>query len=179
MATPIKLEDLAPATVTIRIVTNYGRELELPVKMLTWHEWNMIGAEVVDPSPDDMEAGGHKYWTRWNAGKNTKEFDPANPDYLKAKEDAKVQRNYRRLLYALEKGGNDVRRGDTIEEQVQNFIAGVSIEIAGLLIVQLEELSTKGRVGVFALADSFRGGRVQGNAGADMSPHGLDAEPVG
>lgn len=171
---PLALEDFAPAVVAMRIELEYGRVLEFPVKMLTWHEWNEIGGQVPDPNMEDPQ-----YKTRWNEAKKQKEFDPQNEDYLRAKNDAIEQRKYRRTLKALQLGGNDVVRGDTIQEQIDNFINALSIDVAIKLVQKLGEMTIQGRVSVTSLADSFRNGRVPANEGEGVPPEGLDAGAVG
>lgn len=172
-AAPITLEDLAPETVAVRVVHPSGKVLVFPMRVLTWHEWNAIGAQVLDPLQ-----GNREYWTRRNAA-GEKEFDPENVAYRQALDAAQSKRSYLRVLLALELAGNDVRRGDTEDEQVQNLIKAVSIANAVQLVSTLERLSLRGMASIHALAESFPDERVH-EAGSDaVSPEGVDAEPVG
>ena len=148
---PLALEDLAPKVMDVTVTTPSGRVAELPLCLLTWHEWNDIGAEVTEPSKSDR-----KYWTRINPTTKEKEFNPDDVAYLAALEHTTLQRNGRRLLRALEKGGNDVRRGKTVEEEVDNLVGTLGIDLAVALINLLTNLSLGGRANALTRADTFR-----------------------
>lgn len=100
--TPITLDDLGVVPVAITIKTPYGREIKMRIKLLTCARWEEIGMQVADPprppseTPETMRA--------WN----------------KHRAKADDERAYRRVIEAVEGGGNPVI-GNTISEKVENW----------------------------------------------------------
>lgn len=170
--TPITLADLKPTPVVMQVVMPYGRIVKVPIMPLTWHEWNTIGAQVLDPLKGNTE-----YWTKRNPVTKEKEFDPENVAYHQALDEANSQRGYRRLLVALEKGGNIIE-GNTLDEQIEN-LKGMEVGLAVALMNKLGDLSTRGRASAFALAESFRDERVPEAGGDAVQPEGVGPGDVG
>lgn len=169
---PITLADLKPEPVVMQVMMPYGRVVKVPIVPLTWHEWNTVGAQVLDPLK-----GNTDYWTKRNPATKEKEFDPENVAYLQALDEANSQRGYRRLLVALEKAGNIIE-GNTLDEQIENLKA-MEVGIAVALINKLGDISMRGRASVFALAESFRDERVPEAGGDAVQPEGVGPGEVG
>lgn len=100
--TPITLDDLGVVPVKITVKTSYGREILIQVKPLTCAQWTEIGAEVQPPpEPPQKNPATLLAWEKHKAR-------------------AEEERLYRRVIFALEQGGNPIPGGSTAEK-VENW----------------------------------------------------------
>ena len=99
---PITLDDMGVVPVTIKVTTPYGREMRLRLVPLTCAQWAEIGAQVPEPTEPPQKT-------------------PATQAvYEKYRREAEEERSYRRLVYALEAGGNPIE-GATASEKAANW----------------------------------------------------------
>ena len=97
--TPITLDSLAVTPVTVEVETDYGRTFRVRLMPLTVAQWEQVGAEVETP-------------------KEPAQKNPATVAAWQAKVSAaEDERSYRRLVRALELGGNPMP-GETPAEKV-------------------------------------------------------------
>lgn len=137
------LNDLAPVTVTVELERPDGQTVGVPLRLLTYSEWQRIGWEVPEPAPPVS-----------GATREGPVFNTSDPDYLRQRAEAQTERQYRRLLAALE---IDIP-GDTPAEQVAALRQTLDYGMARQLFAALGKLAGEGEGRVAARADSFRGG---------------------
>lgn len=140
----VTLDDLRSPVVNAVIHLPYGRTLEFPIYIPTWHEWNEIGAAVRNPAVPTNRVGA-------NGERLPNPYDPVyQQDIARAEE----ERQYRRLALALVKAGNAIP-GASLEEQASNLRDAVGMDIANALLGLLAEMVSKGRARLEARAESF------------------------
>lgn len=149
LAAPLSLTDLSPELVNIRVQSAYGRVIELPIKMMSWFEWNDCVLHLIEPQVPN---------NRLNpvTGKN----DLPNPDdgpYKEKRQKYFEKRQYVRLLKALMDAGNFPELGSLPEdERIKKFVSSVSVDIAFKLSSALDSAVAGGQQRVESLAASFQ-----------------------
>lgn len=165
-AKPISLKDLGAEVVDVSIETAYGRTITLPLRLMTWHEWSSIGEAVRDPAiPNDRRD------SNGNAQPN-----PYSMKYQAELAEAREERQYRRLAFALKGGGNDIP-GETLEEQAEAIREVIEVGIATALILLLGKMASEGQARILTRADSFQNGRL--GAAADEGTGAVAAFDAG
>lgn len=93
------LSELSGYIIEVQITMPDGDELVVPMRTLTHKEWFAIEREVPDPprAPNELN-----YNKKKADGQYEMYFDREHPDYQRALREAAEERDYRRLLYALE-----------------------------------------------------------------------------
>lgn len=100
--TPITLDDFAVEPVTIRLHTRAGRAIAVRIVPLTAAQWAEIGYEVESPAePAQKNAATMRVYQK-HAGQ------------------AEEERNMRRVVFAMEAGGN-VIKGATLGDKAKNL----------------------------------------------------------
>lgn len=149
LATPLSLDDLKPEIININVSTPYGKVLTLPMRVMSWFEYNACVAHLVEPS---IPLNRRNPMT----GKN----DLPNPDDTKYKEDRRAfneRRQYVRTLKAFMDAGNFPElAGLDEDEQIDRFTKGAAADIALRLSDALDKAVGGGQVIVETLADTFQ-----------------------
>lgn len=150
------LTDLEPLRVSAELELPGGDVLIVPLRLLTYAAWNRIGREVKNPSPPLSGVDANKRPIH----------DLNDPTYQNAIAEAGEERNYRRLLAAL-----DIPiPGATVEDKVKalretvdagvmrklmDFLGGVIVQgEAAISGRQFHDAGTGGAADVPAVADS-------------------------
>ncbi len=148
LAAPLSLADLSPELVNIRVQSAYGRIIELPIKMMSWFEWNDCVLHLIEPQVPN---------NRLNP--STGKHDLPNPDdgpYKEARQKYYEKRQYVRLLKALMAAGNFPELAELSEdERIKKFVTTVSVDIAFKLNNALDSAVAGGQQRVESLATSF------------------------
>lgn len=161
MAKQLKFEDLAPIRVIVEI-EHGGEILEIPLKTLTYAEWNRLGTDI--PMPTPPERGVDK--------QGRPVFDHNNPDYLKRVEIVGEERIYNRLLASL-----DIPvPGETHEEKIQALKDMIDVSIMRQLIDTLSNFALKGEARIKHRAETFHPEGV--GETEDLLSLGIDAGAV-
>lgn len=143
---PISLADLMPADVVLEIKQpRLNRVLQVPIKTLSWEEWDSIGREVKEPEIP---------YTALAEDEKTKLPNPQDKRYLEQLETARRDRLARRIFACLERGGNDFP-GATALEKYEN-LKQADWGMAEALIRGVLEANQIGRSELQTLAASFR-----------------------
>lgn len=149
LAAPLSLADLAPEIINVQVTAAYGRVLTLPMKLMTWFEWNDCVRHLIEPLVPN---------NRLNPA--TGKHDLPNPDdgpYKEARQKYFEKRQYVRLLKALIEAGNFPElRGLPEDEQINRFVNTVSVDMAYKLSNALDSAVTGGKQRVESLATSFQ-----------------------
>ncbi len=152
-----RLEDLQPLRVEVEIEQPGGDVLVVPLRLLTYARWNRIGREVKTPSPP---------MTGVDPTTKRPLYDTNNPDYLSAVAEAGEERNYRRLLAALDlpiEGATVDAQIASLREMVDAGVMRQLLDFLGRAVVegeaaisgrQFHDAGTGGAADVPAVADS-------------------------
>lgn len=125
--------------VTGRAVTQ-GREVEFTLQLLSKHRWEEIGLTVDDPIPDKKPNGDNDYDGMAYRNRLTR---------------ATYERNTRRLVEALEKGGAfDFEGAETWEEKVAT-LREIDGGIFHALFTELQTATTRFEVRVSTAVAAF------------------------
>lgn len=150
----IDLDALSARIVPVRVTLPYGDAVELPLYTMTMAEWDKLGEAVPEPVPP---------FSHHNArGEEIRNiYDPA---YQQARRKAEVERAYRRLTYALVKGGNHIE-GALFEDQVRRVQEHLDLSIASALMQWQRMLMVEAQARSVALAERFQRADAVGTAG--------------
>lgn len=121
------------------------RRRRLKIYTPTYHEWHMIGAQVPDP---DIPR------TIWSEAQNAKLPNPYDKKYLEELARVREERDFRRLIFCLEKAGIVVP-GDTMEAKLETLKTTLDAGIANALLDFLRKTVQGGIAKLEAIADSF------------------------
>lgn len=134
--TPITLDDLGVVPVEILFKTAYGREIQMRVKLLTCAQWTEIGASVpTPPRPPQENPATMRVWQ----------------EHVAKAED---ERGYRRVIFAVEQGGNPIP-GTTAAEKVENWRRSVDQGVHNSIMRFLFNAAMGDKASVEADADRF------------------------
>lgn len=134
--TPVALDDLGVMPVDITIKTPYGRVVKMRVKPLTCSRWTEVGMQVADPPrPATENPATMRVWNEYRAK-------------------ADDERAYRRVIEAVEGGGNPVP-GTTPSEKVENWRRIVDQGIHNSILRFLVQVVVGDQKSVYADADRF------------------------
>lgn len=142
----IKVTDLlqlAPDEVDVRIVVDDHEERVVPMRTLSWAQWEQIGESVPHPIPEPNGVTA--------SGKLT--YDYSHPDYLQRVAQANNERAYRRLLAMLRlevPGSTDAEKVAFLKALDSNFI--------NQLMTAANQLASGGRASIDARAGAFQRG---------------------
>jgi hypothetical protein len=141
----ITFDDLKPIDIVVEL--DHGdRTLEIPLRTLTYAQWNRIGLSV--PSPTAPSPG---------VDKNARPiFDYQDATYLAQLEAAGEERAYRRLLASLQL---DVP-GATEEEKLKNLRDGLDVNVVRQLNEVIGKFAFKGEARIKHRAETFHEGGV-------------------
>lgn len=136
--TPVTLESFGvPDSVTVNLHTPYGRTLSVRLVPLTCSQWDEIGAEVETPKePAQKNPATMAVWRKHAAA-------------------AEEERNYRRVIFALELGGNPMP-GATLAEKAKNWRKTADRGLTMSLYRFLAEAAEGDRARVIDAADTFQ-----------------------
>lgn len=155
--TPITLDDVTTTPVTLRIETSYGRVIKVRVLPLTIAQWEEIGYDVESPpEPAQKNPQTLRVWRRHA-------------------EKAEEERNMRRVVYALEQGGNPLP-GATLAEKAENWRKKADRGLTMSIWRFLRDAAEGDRARVIDGADTFQPDHVLDPA--DVPAERLDAEPM-
>lgn len=142
-------DELAPPIVNVRVNTGYGREQVIRMGVLSFHEWEEIGALVPDPQVRRKMQG------------NDTAPDYSHPEYRKEAAEVSVKRGCLRLVRSLEIGGYPIP-GDTLEAKA-DALRTRDMGVLNALLRALQKLCLEGQAKVEDLAGNFLGVSVGGN----------------
>lgn len=150
----ISFDDLRPIDIVVEL-THGDRDIEIPLRSLTYSQWNAIGLSVPAPTPpvQGVDKNGRPL------------FDYNNPAYLIQLEQAGEERVYRRLLASLR---IDIP-GATEDEKVHALREGLDTNIVRQLNEVIGQFALKGEARIKHRAETFlEGGSApaEGNAEA-------------
>lgn len=161
--TPVlSLDDLSTMQVNVEIELLNGDILAVPIKTLTYREWLEIGWEVPAPTPPISGVDASKRPV----------FNHNDPGYLANLERVNMERNYRRLLRALQ----IPIPGNTVDEQLDALKSKLDGAICRQLLNAINETGMAGEARIAARAESFRAGKAVDTEG--VPGERVDAEPV-
>ena len=157
----LSLDDLAP--IAVRVEIEHGdRLLVVPLKTLSYFEWVRLGYEVPNPVPPTMGVD--------KQGRPI--LDTRDPSYLRALDEAALERGYVRLLAAL-----DIPiPGATKAEQLAALKARLDTNVTRQLTAVLNQLASEGEARIMSRAETFHGDGTGDHAG--VPGDGLDAGAV-
>lgn len=147
-------DDLAPRITHCHIVTKDGMDITIPMKTLSWFDWDRIGNSVPMLKKEELPQkrvegpAGVKLETDWVlVRQRMNELDQ--------------ERNYRRLAFALTQAGHwpDLKE-KTLPEQSE-FLRSRDISIVGALIGHLEAVITGTQSEVVSLSENFQRVRTE------------------
>ena len=136
--TPVSLDDFSvPDAVNLNLHTNYGRTMRVRIVPLTCSQWAEIGAEVETPKePAQKNPATMAVWRKH-----------ANA--------AEEERNYRRVIKALELGGNPMP-GATLAEKAEHWRKKADRGLTMSLYRFLAEAAEGDKARVMDAADTFQ-----------------------
>lgn len=144
------LDDLRVDAITVHIAVPGMPRKSVRLKPLTYHDWQMTALEVPEPqAPDKWDIVDGK---KTKAGKNLED-----PEYLRKRQEAHMERQYRRLLKALlgVPGQFDELRAMDTPEQLETLQSGAFMGYVMPLLAKLSQLALEGFASVDALAGTF------------------------
>jgi hypothetical protein len=141
-ADALSLDDLSPLKVRVEI-EHGDRVVVVPLRTLPFFEWVRLGYEVANPVPPTM-----------GVDKNGRPLlDTRDPGYLRALDEAGMERAYVRLLAAL-----DIPiPGDTREEKLAALKAKLDTNVARQLNGVLNQMASEGEARIVARSETFLG----------------------
>jgi hypothetical protein len=134
----------SPPIILLTIDFPDGRAETLRAQLPSYHEFQQIGLEVPEPSVPYTRILNQQ------AAPN-----PDDPHYIAARADALQQRQLRRLVQALVRGGEDLP-GATLAEQTDWFIAHADAGLVHALLTFFNQATLGGRARIEARADTFQ-----------------------
>ena len=141
------LDDLATVRVRAEIV-HAGRVLVVPLRELNYFDWMRLGYEVPNPGPPIM--GTDK--------QGRPLFDRNDPSFLRAMDEATLERGYVRMLAAL-----DIPiAGDTQAEKLATLKQKLGTNVVRQLTNILNEMANEGEARIVNRSETFHGGRDRG-----------------
>lgn len=159
------MTDFTPPVVTLVIEFPDGRVENVPVQLPSYHDFHQTDADV--PEPDVP-------YTRIEEGRPA--LNPDDPAYLAARAEALAQRQRRRLVQALVRGGHHIP-GSTLAEQADWFFTQADAGLVHALLAFFNNATLGGRARIDARAETFQ--PVRAGADAHLPAQRLDAAPVG
>ena len=144
------LDDLRVDEIKVHVAIAGLPPKTVRLKPLTYHDWQMTALEVEEPQPPDK-------WTIKD-GKKTKDGkDLENPEYQRKRQEAHMERQYRRLLKALlgVPGQFDELRGMDTPEQLKTLQESAFMGYTMPLLAKLSQLALEGYARVDTLAATF------------------------
>lgn len=144
------LDDLRVDAITVHIAVPGMPAKSIKVKPLTYHDWQMTALEVPEPqAPDKWDIVDGK---KSKAGKNLEDAE-----YQRKRQEAHMERQYRRLLKALlgVPGQFDELRAMDTPEQLTALQTGAFMGYVMPLLAKLSQLALEGFASVDALAGTF------------------------
>ena len=144
------LDDLRIDVINITINVPGLQQRTIRVKPLSYHDWHMTALEVPEPKPPDK-------WTIKDGKKVKEGIDLTDADYLQARQEANMERQYRRFLKALlgVEGQFDDLRDMPVEDQVNALKQSAFMGYVLPVLSKLSEVSLEGFANVQTLADTF------------------------
>lgn len=143
----MSLKDFAPAVFDVNITVQYTpdnvREKTVRMGMLSWHEWNTVAADIVDPLPPFTKPDG----------KGGLLPNPSDERYRRECAKKDLERDYRRLVVSLERGENifdSTTEAGKIEE-----IKGMDAALVDAMLRMLNIMKRKGQARIEQRADNF------------------------
>lgn len=156
-------EQVQPKKVNVVIRRGYGDPVTIPVVPPSYVEWITVDTLVPEPAIP-----------RTLIGKDgVKLPNPHDVEYRQELAKVTVERSFRRLLMALEKGGTEIP-GAGVLEKVETLKQDFDSGIANALMMWLYEAAMGAKAEVENLANSFRPGN--GAVSASVAP--LPLNPV-
>jgi hypothetical protein len=155
------LDDLG--TLDIHAEVEHGNQfIRIPMRTLTYFEWQEIGLQVPTPTPPIM--GVNK--------QGSPQYDRNNPDYIATLQRAENERTYRRLARSLK----IVVPGETDAEKADALKRTLDTNVTRQLVALLLKFAVEGEARIAARADTFHA-----NGGGDSAhslEDGADGAPV-
>ena len=134
------LSQIGARKINVEIEDIDGTILEIPMRTLSYGEFQRVGRDVVDPTPPVLMAG---------PGGTT--YDFKNPAYLEALEHAKTKRMALRLVHCLE---IEVE-GNSLDAKADALLEGISTQAFYTLIAAMNRAHTERGARVEARAERF------------------------
>lgn len=153
----LTFEDLAPIRIIVE-VEHGGEILEIPLKTLTYAEWNKLGTDIPTPTPpiSGVDKQGRPI------------FNNSDPTYITQVEQVAEQRVYARLLASLDM---EVP-GNTQQEKLDALRNKVDVNVMRQLVETISSFALKGEARVKHRAETFQSERA-GEA-ESVLPVGVD-----
>lgn len=148
----LTFDDLRPVDI-IAELQHGDRNLEIPLRTLTYAQWNQIGIDIPAATPPPM-----------GVDKNNRPiFDYNNPQYIAQMEEVGQQRTYARLLASL----RIEVPGTTKEEKIKSLRESLDANVVRQLLEVIGQFALKGEARVKHRAETFH---EAGDTGTESFP---------
>lgn len=159
------LEDLKTADVNVIIELADGEEVSYPMRTLSYMEYNRIRWSVPDPTPPPMgvDKNGRPLYD-WN-----------NAGFLRAKQEAELQRQYKVLLASLKldiPGEDEAAKLTFLQNDLDTSIG------QQLMLIAIR-MANKGDARIASRAERFQNGHTAHSDQTDMLATAPDANGMG